>query len=388
MVSFLMVFILSLAFINLMFISSILDGVLETINEQIITNVVSNITIEPQEKPVRKNYITNAEEIQNRIESIPGISAVAGRYKIASVIAYDKNKNGKFKYVSGQIIGIDPEKEKKISNISTKIISGRYLERVGSGNILLGAELAGGYANTEDLYSLDGVKVGDTVKVIFNDSSSRNYKVRGIFLTKFNQVDRLAFITAKEAESILSVHNNVSQILVKTDDRGNEDRFVNKIRTIAPNLEIKKWSDYMGPMANISKSFDVINLIITVIGIIVAAITIFILIYVNVVNKRRQIGILKAIGIKQHIIVCSYVYQALFYAILGITVGLLLIFYAIDPYFKAHPLDIAVGDVSLSLNMPRIIYGAAGLLIAALVAGFLPSWRAARENILKAIWGA
>lgn len=382
----LMIFIMSLAFINLVFISSILGGIIVAMNNQVRTNVVSNIVIEPQEEPVKKDFIIHASGLQRQIEQIPGVVATARHYKLAGMIAYDKKKNAKFVYRSAEIVSIDPETEINMSDISSKIIEGRYLEGLGAGDIVIGSEIAGGYGGDE-LNSLGGAKVGDKIKITFSNGVMRDYTIRGIFKINFGFADRMAFITTKEAESLLSVYNNASQILVKTDTVYDENRYIEQIRPLAPNLKIKKFNDYMGPLGGVSKSFDIITLMISTIGLAVAAITIFILIYVNAVHKRRQIGILKAIGVNQNIIIYSYIIQALFYAISGIVIGVLLIFYVIAPYFAKHPLDLPVGESSLALNTGRIVQNMVSLLIAAFVAGLIPSRQAAKENILKAIWG-
>lgn len=382
----LIILIMALAFVNLVFISSILSGVVDALDKQVVDNLFSNIVIEPQEEPTRKDFIIHPEKLQRQIEDIPGVVATARRYKLGGTMAYDKERKREFISVSGEIIGIDPEQEKQVTGIAQKVIDGQYLEDLRKGDILLGAELAGGYGGTEEYNSLGGAGVGDKVRVTFSNGVVRDYKVKGIFRTQF-MADGLAFITVKEAESVLSVHRRASQILVRIDVTGTEDHYISEIQTLAPNLEIRKWTDYTGELGDVASSFDMIALIVSVVGLAVAAITMFILIYVNVVNRRRQIGILKAIGIKQNIIIYSYVLQSLFYATSGVIIGLLLILYLIAPYFVNNPLPLPVGGVSLSLDSSRLISNIISLLAAALVAGLIPSWRAARENILKAIWG-
>jgi len=382
----LIILIMALAFVNLVFISSILTGIVDAMDKQMVENLYSNIVIDPQEEPTRKDFITHPEKLQQQIEDIPGVVATAPRYRLGGTITYDKERKGEFISVSGQIIGIDPEQEKQVTDIAQKIVDGQYLEGFGSGDILLGAELAGGYGGTVEFNSLGGARVGDKVRVTFSNGTVRDYKVKGIFRTQF-MADELAFITVREAESALSVHRRASQILVKIDATGTEDHYVSQIQVLAPNLKVRKWSDLTGTLGDVSSSFDMIAFIISAIGLSVAAITMFILIYFNVVNRRRQIGILKAIGIKQNIIVYSYVLQSLFYVISGIIIGLLLVLYLIVPYFANNPLPLPIGGVSLSLTTQQLIYSISGLLAAALVAGLIPSWRAVRENILKAIWG-
>lgn len=383
----LIIFILSLAFVNLVFIAGILNGVLEGINKQIMTNLVSNIVIEPQEEPTKKDFIIHAGEIMEEVRQIPGILAVGSHYKMAGTFSFDKEKNGKPNIRSGEIVGVDPENEKNISDIAKEIIDGQYLESPGEGEIILGSDLAGGYGLSEEITDLGGVKVGDKIQINFTNGASREYTVKGVFKVNFGFVDRLAFVTAKEAESVLNIHDSASQVLVKTNGTGKEAQFVEKIQPLVPNLKVRGWHYYVGALGNISKSFNMITLIISIIGLAVAAITIFILIYVEVVHKRRQIGILKAIGIKQNIIIYSYIFQALFYAISGVIIGSAITLYLLVPFFASHPLNLPVGKTGLALSESGLIFNSISLLSASLIAGLVPSWRGARENILDAIWG-
>lgn len=73
----LMIFILSLAFVNLVFVASILNGITTTINNQIINNLVANIVISPQEEPTREKYIIDTKELRQQIENLPGVTATA-----------------------------------------------------------------------------------------------------------------------------------------------------------------------------------------------------------------------------------------------------------------------------------------------------------------------
>lgn len=384
----LMILILSLSFVNLVFIAGILGGITAALNQQLITNLTSNIVVEPQEEPVKKRLIIHQEELRRHIQQIPGVIATSRHYKLPATLAYDKEKNGNLKFASTEVIGIDPDQEKEFTLVARNLLVGRYLEVLGTDEIILGSDLAGGYGSSQESTSLGGVKVGDKVWVTFSNGVERHYRVKGIYKVWFSFVDRLAFITSREAESAFSVYNDASQILVQVDTaRLSEDSGVHQIQAIAPNLKVRKWTELMGEFADVTTAFNMITLVVSAVGLAVAAATIFILIYVHAVNKRRQIGILKAIGIKQSIIVCSYVLQSLFYSFCGVAIGSLLIFYVLAPYFSEHPLKLPIGDTSLVLDPMRIIFSILSVLAAASIAGFIPSWRVAKQNILKAIWG-
>lgn len=383
-----MIIILSLAFVNLVFVASILNGITTTINDQMINNSVANIVISPQDKPIKKIYIPHVKELRNQIENLPGVVATVAHYSMMPTFSYDKDKNGQNKYGTWEVIGVNPEEERLVTGISKNIIHGDYLEGLGSGDIVLGSDIAGGYGAAQEFRSLGGAKVDEKIKLNFNNGIVREYTVKGISKVRFTLIDNTAYITQKEAESILQTNDQASQILVKIDQTGNEGWYINKIQEMVPNLKVREWTEYTSLLADLTKSFDLITALISIIGLGVAGITIFILIYVSVINKRRQIGILKAIGIKENIIVISYVLQALFYAIAGTIFGLIIIFYFVEPYFINNPLAFPIGDISLTIREFQVTQGIVGLLLASLVAGYIPAWRASNENILKAIWGA
>jgi putative ABC transport system permease protein len=59
----------------------------------------------------------------------------------------------------------------------------------------------------------------------------------------------------------------------------------------------------------------------------------------------------------------------------------------IKPYFISHPIVLPIGDISLTVKGYQATQGVLSILAAAFIAGLIPAWRAAKENILEAIWG-
>jgi len=380
------ILIVSLAFVNLIFISSIFLGIATAMEKGAIENELGNIMIEPEED---ETYIKQVKSWQILINDTPGVIASSAHYVTAAMLSYDENNDGKGIRSGGWLIkSIDPEEEKQVTKIHEAMVAGEYLEKSDRQKIILGKEISGGYGGHEEHKSLK-VRVGDEIKVAFNNGVQREFEVKGIFNTRFIEADMMAFITEKEMESVLGVRNRASEIIVKIDQTGEEGTYIEEFRRIGLLEEdIRPWTEEMGFMAAIMGSFDMVSLLLGMLGTVVAGITIFIVIYVNVVNRRRQIGILKAIGMRERIIVNSYILQALFYAILGIGLGLILIYFLIVPYFIKNPLDFMIGWVSLDVTKNNLITSGISLVVAAFIGGLIPSWRAAKESILKAIWGA
>lgn len=383
----LMIFILTLSFLNMMFISGVLSGLWETEMQLVRDLVTGDVTINPQQLPQLKEYITNQDLLRAQVATIPGVIATARHYQLAGSLTYDKDNSGQRKSVSGVVLGIDPSAEKQVLTTYTLMMEGSWLDDGDTDKIVLSSALAGGYG-TPSFSDLGGVKVGDKIQITYSNGYIRTYKVKGIYNDMMGSFQ--TYITAKEAESVLGVYNDASQILVKVDSSHiPASQYQTRIQQLQPNLKLQNYNDLLGSVASFQQALSLISSIVSAISIAVAAITIFVLIYVNAISKKRQIGILKAIGIKQKIIVNSYIMQSLFYTVCGLVVGAVAVFGILDPLMIAHPIPIIEGLMYLSLaySPVGVSIGIICFLIAGYLAGRIPARMVAKKNILEAIWG-
>ncbi len=383
----LIIFILTLSYFNLMFITGIMSGMTDGMVKTMVESGLGHISIQPQIEPQRKQYIPNQKELRAQLQTIPGITATATHYRLGSTISYDPEKDGTVNVVSAPIIGIYPEDEKKVSTIHQFLEDGAYLEELAHDEILLSSALAGGYDLPIDP-NLGGVRPGDKVDVTFSNGIMRTYTVKGTFFVA-GVAELSAFINAREAESVLGVYNEASEIIIMADlERAPIEEYVARIEAIAPTLQVKPYTELLASIETFLGAFDAIAYIVSTIAVAVAAVTIFVIIYVNAISRRRQIGILKALGIRTGIIELSYVFQSLFYAFSGVIVGFILVFSVILPLLTAYPIPLGFGIfVTLVYTPTQIVVGIVAFLVSGLLAGFVPARIVARQDILKAIWG-
>jgi ABC-type antimicrobial peptide transport system permease subunit len=140
-------------------------------------------------------------------------------------------------------------------------------------------------------------------------------------------------------------------------------------------------------LLDIKKTMSVLGTFIGSIGIIVASITIFIIIFINALSRRRHIGILKGIGIERSVIEIAYVSQAAFYALTGSLLGAIATYLFLVPYFDKNPIQFPFSDGILSADPESTFYKFVILFIVTLIAGFVPAWMIAKQNTLNAILG-
>jgi len=372
------IMIIALIFVNLVFLPSIISGVVETFNTQSIDFNFGNLVIEPREGT---QYISDATGLQRRVERIPGITGTSSRIAAGATFFY-RGRNA-----ASTLYGIVPEDERSVTRIVEYMTEGEFLSNGDTDAIVMGTTLAGTEGEEAGgLPSLQGIGVGDSVEVAYPNGEIRTYRVKGIYETQSFSVDTAAFITSREMSGVLGLQDQASIILVKTEVNGREE-YKTEILSYGIQEEVRTFQEKSGGFVDQAiQSFNIINAISTLVSLIIAIVVVFIVIFINTVNRRRQIGILKAIGIDQQIIINSYVLQVLFITTVGALAGIVLNA-GVTTYLTAYPLAFPGGPVYPAVEASAILRSIASLFAVSVVAGYIPAWRIAREDILSAIRG-
>jgi putative ABC transport system permease protein len=373
------VMIIALVFVNLVFLPSIVQGVVVSFNRQSIDYNYGNLDVEPREGEF---YIENADALVRKLERIPGVVAAAPRITAGAAVTF------KTETLSRSVIGVSPPDETRVTLTASRMIEGEYLSAGDTGSAVIGKTLAGEEDERLDqLESLGGVRVGDSITVAYSNGQARRYHVKGIFQTDSFSADSAVYVTRTELASVLGLEDQVSQVLVRTATEGDEEAFRNRLYSFGVQEKVSTWQEKSrGILGDVTTSFGIINLISTGVSLVIAVVVIFIVVFINTVNRRRQIGILKAIGIDQGLIVNSYVLQVVFISMVGMGLGLALLG-IVTQLLTAYPLRFPGGPVYPAVEAAQILQSMASLFIVSVVAGYVPAWRTASEEILSAIRG-
>ena len=375
------IFMLILVTMNLLFVPGLISGATVSMNTILVKTYSGDIIIEPEGD---NTVINHVDELIATIESVDGVVAASARNNINAYVTFEDER------VSCVVIGINPAQERAVFEVAESLIEGRYLDARDRGQILLGIQLAGADREDIELYSssLRHVHAGDKVVVTYSSGIEKQYTVKGIFDTGFIQTDIQAFVTDLEFNSVMpNMNNKASSIRVKLEEGVAPELIIERIASLRDGLAFQTWDETAGLLESMTESFVLINQILNVVNYLIAGITVFIVTYVDVVNRRRQIGIQRAIGIKSHSITISYLIRALFYAIVGLIIGILAFKYLIIPLEARHPFEFPFGPAYLTTKPAYTARMAFVLLTVSLVAAFIPVWRVMRIKILDAIWG-
>jgi putative ABC transport system permease protein len=375
------IFMLVLVTMNLLFVPGLISGATVSMNSILINTYSGDLIIEPGGND---RVITHVSDLLNDIESIDGVVAASARNDINAYFTFDDRRIGRM------VTGIDPVRDKQVFNIASNLIEGSYLDPRDRGEILLGIQLAGADREDVELYSssLRHVHAGDKVKVTYSNGLEKQYTVKGIFDTGFIQTDLEAFVTQLEFNSVMpNMNDRATSIRVKLEEGADPAAIIARIADMKAGLDFQTWQQTAGLVQSMTESFTLINQILNVVNYLVAGITVFIVTYVDVINRRRQIGIQRAIGIKSQSITISYLIRAVFYAVVGLVIGLLVFKYVVIPIETRHPFEFPFGPAYLLTQPSYTARMAFALLAVSLAAAFIPVWRVMRIKILDAIWG-
>lgn len=389
----LIIFIMTLTFLNLVVVSGILIGLIvggnnanrEQYTGDVIMTTLSGKTDITKTQDILSTIRSNEKFIQYTERFLSG-GTVEANYKTRS------DFNSKQDTAGTQIAGIDPIRENDFSNISKYVLEGEFLNPSESGYVVLGSNLLRRFSSSfgDGFDSLDGTYPGDTVKISVN-GKTQEFIVKGIVKSKVGEVSIRAFITQGDFLRLVDRGSlNANEIALRhtatiSDDQAKDiligsgfDQYA-KVQTATEAIP-----DFLN---QIKLAFGVLGNMIGAIGIVVASITIFIVIFINAVTRRKFIGIMKGIGVSSQAIQISYLIQSLFYAVSGSIVGTIILYGLLVPAFAKHPINFPFSDGILVAEPAGTAVRIIILLIVTLIAGFIPARMIVRKNTLDSILG-
>lgn len=374
------VFVLSLIFLNLVFLPSMIGGLSGMFTGFMQDYPYGDIVIEPGDD---NTYINNADNVLQIVRSVNGVRAATKRLDVAASIEH------KQKVVGSTITGILPTEEYDISRYPYIISEGDFLGELSRDEIIIGAMLVEGYFGSEIYDNLGQVRAGSLVDVTYSNGVKRTYKVKGIMEGTFEVVDLNALAHYREIEDVYGLgESKATRVVVRIDKQGTEDRVKEKIINAGVKEPAFTWADKSDKiLRQAMQSIGAINVMSKFVSLVVGAALILIIIYINVLNRKKEIGILKAVGITPGSIVLSYAFLSMFYVLMGIFAGLIL-YFTLMLYFQANPFRMyETIKIRPEIDYLFLIQNILTMLVLSVIAGILPAWMVSKESILKAIWG-
>jgi lipoprotein-releasing system permease protein len=266
------------------------------------------------------------------------------------------------------LMGIDPERYAGIIQLKDYLQEGRF--SVAANDVLIGSQLA------EDL----GLRTGDKLRLDAGDNRQTVMSVAGVFELGVRELDsRYVYMDLKQAQTLLNLPGGITILELKISDVFSAEYWAQRITQLT-DLHVQSWMESNGQLLNALRSQTMTTQMIRVFVALSVAFGIASVLAVSVVQRTREIGILRAMGSSQQQILRVFLLQGgllgLAGSLLGVMVGYILVqaFNGIDERLFVIRLE------------PSMLFSAIAIATAAgVVAAMVPARRAARYDPAVAI---
>ncbi|MEK7106128.1 MAG: hypothetical protein AAB895_02105, partial [Patescibacteria group bacterium] len=278
----LIVFVMLLTFLNLVVVSGILVGLIQGSLDQNKKFSSGDVIVSSF---LNRSYVDNSQETIKIVENIPNLRAYSARYTSGGSLQANYRdvliKNEQPNSVGAQIIGVDPVKEDVVTHISSLLVEGSYLDPSDTDSIVAGSFLFRKYNKNEfpGLTTLKDVPLGSRVLLKIGENS-KEYTIKGILKSKVGEVDGAVFMLDSEFRKLTGrTDYNVNQIAISLVP--GSDPNVAKSALVASGVDkngrVQTAAEAIPQFLDqIKTTFGLLGNAISAIGLVVAAITIFI----------------------------------------------------------------------------------------------------------------
>ncbi|UCG61013.1 MAG: ABC transporter permease [Candidatus Zixiibacteriota bacterium] len=336
------------------------------------------------DRPTLYNTVDNYEDVGNQVEQLEGVVSWAPRVFSAGLASADDKSAGV------RIIGIDPRRENETTYFNKKIVKGRPFDPDSSLEVILGEGLA-------EVLKAD---IGDEVVVVSQgaDGSIANdlYRVVGLLQSGNAMADQTSFyLTLADAQELLVLYGRVHEVAIVIEDLHDVLMMTDVIEEhlANPELDVESWQEFAHEFYVAMKADQQGNWIMLVIIVLIVATGVLNTVLMTVLERRREYGVLRAMGVRQFQVVRLVLYEVALMAMGSLIIGFIVSFVvnywlSIDGFTIPDP--ITYGGVEFStlyseINLRSYLIPAVTVIVSALLVSLFPAAKAARTAPARAM---
>jgi lipoprotein-releasing system permease protein len=367
------------------FLNSLIVGLQKSLVDQIVgqaphitasmPDIVPAVPLPPAEagRPILARVVTNEGNVKPIRDWRPIVEQIRkmGTFKVINPVA----RGGGFilqgeKSLPVILQGFDPATSDVLYDIRARLTAGRY--ETGGNGILVGKDLAAKLR----------AGVGSSIRITVPGGSTDLYTINGIFdLGALALNEAWVIIGLSRAQILFGLDQGLTEIELQVSDVFAADKQAADLRKAFPELKWQSWKETNAEILQALQSQSSSSYMIQFFVLLSVTLGIASVLAVSVVQKQRQIGILKALGTRTRDVGRIFIIQGAVLGFAGSLLGSLAGFGLIElflslPTKTRFPIPVNLGTILLSVAVAT----AAGTLAA-----FFPARRAARLNPIEVI---
>lgn len=360
--SVLLILMIAVSLWGLLFMEGIYDGMTEQMISNAIRSDSGHISIYGEGyrlEPDLSRWIKNSAKVEAVLADDARVKSYVMRLKQDGLVATAHYSRG------ASIIGVNLDAEEKHGRLGGYLYQGEFnFGKKGRGAII-------GFKLAEKLQVRIGSKIILSAQDNSGEVSSTPHRISGILKTNNMTLDENAvFLSEKQMRKLLAVENGVSQIAIIARNELQVSVLQQDLRDGLPGLDVQRWDEMYPALLQSRVLMEGFNLVTNLLIFCVAALGIFGVMLVSVLERLREFGIMRAIGTRFSEIRNIIFAESFSLGFIGFGMGALTGFGTLY-YFKVYGLDLTVfGEAFDEFGMDAVTYAIIrpGYFITALLA--------------------
>ncbi len=273
----------------------------------------TTLLVQTQPRAQRPRSIANWQALVPLLEALPGVAAVSPMVSTAGLAVRGEATK------SIALVGVDLERYERIVGLRAKVVSG--VARLGPGEGIVGRELA------DDL----GVRVGDRIGLITGGVStattggvSDSFRITALVDLGVRELNRRTVIVPlRAAQSLAALPGGATSLDLTLDDIWSAQTLADDLSQRLP-YQVESWQQANAQLVSALNAQSVSTGVIRAVVLVVVVLGIASVLVVSVVQKRREIGILRAMGATQGQVLRIFLLQGAIVGAIGSALGVML----------------------------------------------------------------
>ena len=370
---------------------AVMSGFEDSLREKILGTNAHVVIVDRAQRPIERY-----DEVLQTVSRLPHVRAATPFIYNQVLLTADANVHGVI------LRGIDPATEGTVTDIERNLVDGRLADLSNTfpppadkpglsprSGIVIGKELA----------LRLGVFMGDTLNVVSPRGTMGPfgmvpkflpYQVVGIFDSGMYDYDSsIAYISLAQAQDFFQMGDAVTGVEIKVDEIFRAEAVASAAEAaLGGAYWVRDWKEMNRNLFSALKLEKIIMFIILVLIILVAAFNIIGTLTMIVIEKSREIAILKAMGATRRAVMGIFMLDGLIIGGMGVLIGIplgYLVCWGIETFYTL-PADVYyISHIPVRINLFDVVLVAGSALFITFLATVYPSWQAGRLAPVEAL---
>jgi ABC-type lipoprotein release transport system permease subunit len=371
----------------MIFMTALLRGMVDDMVRQGIRALPGHVQVHAaayRDDPSVNHSLTAPDAALLNILAADEVEAWTSRVKVPAMISSEYDNRGV------QLLGVDPAGEVELGFETADVVEGRFLEGADDPGIVIGRKL---------MQRLE-TRLGKRVVIMSQDPDNaiadRGFKVVGVFKAELeSREESIVYAGRQVVQAMLGMGSDISEIAVLGRDYRHPEPLAAHIRAVLPADEVVlSWlrlDPYLASMMAVMNGFVLVWMVVIFLALSFGLVNTLMM---AVFERVREIGLMRALGMRPAAIVYQILVESLILLALGLLVGNLLAIGTIIPLRDGIDLSVVSEGMEMmgasSVLYPLLLWtdlllANAVVIVLGIITSLLPAWRAAQYRPVEAL---